>query len=245
MMSIWGVRLAFCAVIIAAIAIGLFRVDMIGFRVPLLAVAASVLIAVIALLFSGIGIFNDVVSKTASVSPVLRGLAIIGALLLAVPGISALRSGMSSPPIHDVSTDPDDPPLFEFVMADRRASDNSLELDAAVIAQQREAYPELSSVRLPLPIDQAAEKIRAGIVAQGWNILGDRNLGADAASEVQIEAVARTRIFGFRDDLAFRLRSLGEAETLLDIRSASRVGISDLGANARRVTGFIDTLTLP
>ncbi len=250
MMSLWGVRLALCAVAVAVIAIAAFRLEIMAFRLPLLAVAAAVLMALVALVFSAIGIFNDSVSKLPSVSLAVRSVALLGAFAIAIPGLLALRSGVSSPPIHDVSTAPDEPPVYEFVMSDRQPSDNSLELDAAVIAQQREAYPALSTLSLNMPLEQAYGHLRAAMEQQGWKILGERmpaektlNTG-EKLVEAQIEAVAETRIFGFKDDVAVRLRASG-AQTHVDMRSVSRVGISDLGANARRISSFFDGLKTP
>lgn len=258
-MSLWGVRLAFCAISLAVLAIAAFRFEVLEFRIPLLAVATAVLMALVATLFLAIGLFNDVAAKSSSVSGVLRGTAILCALALAVPGVMALRSGMSSPPIHDITTNPDDPPLYEFVMTDRRASDNSLDLDAAVIAQQRTAYPQLTSITLAVPLAEAYGQIREHVLAQGWHIVGERTplasetlapdrdtarAGDDmtASTEAQIEAVAQTRIFGFRDDVAIRLRNT-DAGTQIDMRSASRVGLSDLGANAQRISAFLAGLS--
>jgi uncharacterized protein (DUF1499 family) len=60
----------------------------------------------------------------------------------------------------------------------------------------------------------------------------------------RIEASARTAWFGFTDDVVIRLRSEGDG-TRVDIRSASRVGVSDLGKNAERVRDFLARLKAP
>src|SRR6202030_4783468 len=56
-----------------------------------------------------------------------------------------------------------------------------------------------------------------------------------------IEAIARTPILGFRDDVAVRVRATHEGARI-DVRSASRYGRHDLGANAARVRSLIDDI---
>ena len=64
---------------------------------------------------------------------------------------------------------------------------------------------------------------------------------AAVPAEGRLEATARTRWFGFRDDVVVRVRPDG-AGSRVDVRSVSRVGRSDLGTNARRIRGFMDAL---
>jgi uncharacterized protein (DUF1499 family) len=53
----------------------------------------------------------------------------------------------------------------------------------------------------------------------------------------RIDAVARSLLFRFPDDITIRLRA-GVGETRIDLRSASRVGRHDFGANARHIRDF-------
>ena len=71
--------------------------------------------------------------------------------------------------------------------------------------------------------------------AMGWDIyLLDRNAGV-------IEAVDTTTLMGFKDDIVIRLRTNAQG-TLVDLRSVSRVGVSDMGANAKRINAFLQRL---
>ena len=154
--------------------------------------------------------------------------AIPGAVLLLVA-----MQGRDVPPIHDITTDLQDPPLFEAAPALRGDDTNSLELKPEVMEQQRDAYPDLRTITSPR--SYASSYNLALITARdlGWEITReDPNAGF-------IEAVDTTAIMAFKDDVVIRVRTNAEG-SLVDLRSASRVGISDLGANAARIERFTE-----
>jgi uncharacterized protein (DUF1499 family) len=140
------------------------------------------------------------------------------------------------PPIHDVTTDPDDPPRFVAVLPLRREAPNSAEYAGPTLAaQQRAGYPDLAPVHLADPPPQAFARAVAAARSLGWQIV------AAAPAEGRLEATDRTRWFGFRDDVVVRV--LPEAGgSRVDVRSVSRVGRSDLGTNARRIRRFLEAL---
>jgi uncharacterized protein (DUF1499 family) len=153
----------------------------------------------------------------------------------AVP-VTHLRAAGRVPPIHDISTDLDDPPRFVAVLPHRQGAPNPAEhAGPALAAQQRAGYPDLGPVRFSAPPDRVFA--RAVDVARrlGWEIV------ATAPAEGRLEATDRTRWFGFRDDVVVRVRPDG-AGSRVDVRSVSRVGRSDLGTNARRIRGFLESL---
>jgi uncharacterized protein (DUF1499 family) len=156
--------------------------------------------------------------------------------LFALPGavlLLALTSGGNHPMIHDISTDTADPPTFTVALQQRGAESNTLELDQSVMRQQEEAYPDLQTLVSPLPTDQAYNRALQVATNLGWDIYHqDSNTGV-------IEAVDTTSIMGFKDDIVIRVRSSAQG-TLLDLRSVSRVGEGDLGANAQRIRAFRD-----
>ena len=162
--------------------------------------------------------------------------AILRRALPAVPGAVLLLMAMQGrdvPAIHDITTDLQDPPRFETAPTLRAGDSNSLELDAEVMEQQREAYPGLQTIVSPR--SYASSYNLALITARdlGWEITReDPNAGF-------IEAVDTTAIMGFKDDVVIRVRTNAEG-SLVDLRSASRVGMSDLGANAARIERFAD-----
>ena len=166
--------------------------------------------------------------------------AILGRAALALPGtllfLSLLASRGGHPPIHDITTDTEDPPLFTAAETVRGPGTNPLAIDPRVIEQQRAAYPELATLETTLTIDEAFDRALDVARDLGWEVYReDRNAGF-------IEASDTTPIMGFSDDVVIRVRS-NAGGTLLDLRSVSRVGIGDLGANAARILAFQHAFT--
>lgn len=130
------------------------------------------------------------------------------------------------PPINDISTDTDDPPRFE------RARNRGEHGGPRVAAMQRRAYPDIVPVLLATTPPEAFERARGGAIAMGWTIVS-----ADSAAG-QLEATATTPLFRFTDDVVIRVRAHPNGARI-DVRSVSRVGRGDLGANARRIRAFV------
>ncbi len=155
--------------------------------------------------------------------------------LAAVPGVllagALLGSSGDYPPIHDISTDTDNPPVFVEGIVERGSDSNSLDIKPDYIAEQLKAYPDLATINSEL--DQAAAMARAADIAAGmqWEIY---NNDADAGL---IEAAYTSFWFGFVDDIAIRFTPSATG-TDIDLRSTSRVGRGDLGANAKRIRAF-------
>ena len=136
--------------------------------------------------------------------------------------------------IHDISTDLDNPPEFESLLPLRKGASNPPGHGGTPVAEaQRKAYPDLA----PLVLDQPMEEVftRAGQAARkmGWEVI------AQNLARGRIEAVATTKWLRFKDDVVVRIHSV-ENKTRVDVRSKSRVGKSDLGANARRIRQFLE-----
>ena len=140
------------------------------------------------------------------------------------------------PPIHDITTDPDDPPAFVAILPLRAGASNPPEYAGAeTAAQQRRAYPDLAPVELPVPPATAFARARDAATSMGWELVA-----ADSAAG-RVEATATTRWFGFKDDVVVRVRPSG-AGSRVDVRSKSRVGGSDVGANAARIREYVARL---
>lgn len=161
---------------------------------------------------------------------------ILGVLAFAPPWWFE-RKARSLPDIHDISTDTASPPPFQALLAARANAPN----DAAyggptVAAQQRTGYPDIQ----PLQFDAAPARVfdaaLATANAMGWTI------AAQEPATGRIEATATTFWFGFKDDVVIRVVA-DAAGTRVDIRSESRVGSSDVGANAERIRAFGKKLT--
>lgn len=146
------------------------------------------------------------------------------------------RTARQVPPIHDITTDWEDPPRFVAVLPLRKGSPNPAEYGGAeVTSQQRRAYPRVAPARLPIPPAEAFQRALGAAGALGWRIVA-----ADPA-EGRIEATDTTFWFGFVDDVVVRVASDGPGSRV-DVRSVSRVGRSDVGANARRIEAFLTRL---
>lgn len=168
------------------------------------------------------------------------GPACVLALLLALaPALyvgQQILLARSLPLIHDISTDLDDPPVFRsqaILNADR---DNPLDFDPETTVQaQRAAYPGVEPLLSGRDCD--------AMFAAAYNLATD--LGWEIAEadpgEGYIEATATTRWFGFKDDVHIRLRAI-DTGCRVDVRSISRVGLSDVGANAARIIDFLRRL---
>ena len=172
----------------------------------------------------------------------VRGLALV-ALAIGTIGLVAaalpllqLRTAKSVPPIHDITTDPADPPAFDAVLPLRAGAANSADYGGAEIAaQQHAAYPDIVPIRLNAPPTQAFTRALDAARAMGWTIVA-----ADPGRDT-IEATDQTFWFGFKDDIAVRVRADGSG-SVIDMRSLSRVGRSDVGTNARRIRAYRERL---
>jgi uncharacterized protein (DUF1499 family) len=156
---------------------------------------------------------------------------VIGGVAIYFP-ISMMRTARSVPAIHDITTDPTDPPSFVAILPRRADAANSAEYAGDSIARlQREAYPDVEPITLAVPPAQALERAQGVARDMGWDIVA-----VDTAAG-RLEATARTPWFGFYDDVVVRVRAQGTGSRV-DVRSVSRVGRSDVGMNAKRIREF-------
>jgi len=166
---------------------------------------------------------------------------LINAVVLAYPAYLALQY-RKLPKIYDITTDPIDPPRFE-ALARLRAGEGA---NSAVYAglysaeQQRIAYPDIETVELEIPVQRAYEVTLALVNRRKWLVIDER--APQLPRRIgRIEAVARTPIMGFREDVSIRITPDGD-DSRVDIRSSSRYFDSDLGSNAARVTKLIEDI---
>lgn len=136
-------------------------------------------------------------------------------------------------PIHDISTDLTNPPLFVAVLPLRATAPNpATPADSEVRAMQRKGYPDI--VPLVVPNDPGHTFHAARDVAEhmGWAMVA-----TDSAAG-RIEATATTPWYGFKDDIVIRVAPSGSGSRV-DVRSVSRLGGSDVGTNAARIRRFM------
>jgi uncharacterized protein (DUF1499 family) len=161
--------------------------------------------------------------------------AVIGVLVFGVPAFKLIE-GRKLPPIHDITTDPANPPRFVAMLPLRKNAPNTAEYGGAAISeQQRKGYPDITPLMLEAPPAAAYERALKTARDAGWEIV------AAVPEENRIEATATTLLFGFKDDIVVRITLAGSGSRV-DVRSVSRVGRSDLGANANRVREFLRDL---
>jgi uncharacterized protein (DUF1499 family) len=165
----------------------------------------------------------------------------LGAVLVCGAVVSFVMSGVSAarkaPPIHDITTDTQNPPAFVAVLPARRetALNPPGYEGAAIAAQQQKAFPDIRPVMLALTPDSAYAVALAAAKEMGWKVV-DANRG-----EGRIEASDRTFWFGFTDDVVIRVMP-ASGIARVDVRSVSRVGKGDAGTNARRVRAYLAKL---
>jgi disulfide bond formation protein DsbB len=167
---------------------------------------------------------------------ILAVAALIGGLTIAAVPASWRLQARQLPMIHDISTDTLKPPEFVAILPLRRDAPNPATYGGpAVAAAQHRAYADLRTEVLNLPLDRAFDRALATARGAGWRIVA-----AEPATG-RIEATATTFWFGFSDDIVIRLVGAGE-RTMVDVRSVSRVGKSDVGTNAKRIRAYLQQL---
>lgn len=164
----------------------------------------------------------------------------LGAALGVVPPLMVLhqfRLAKTVPPINDITTDVADPPAYVAAARDSLWRGKDLTFPAKWADTVRQAYPDLEPLVLAMPAGSAfALAKRTGEAMSGWVITA-----ADSAAG-RIEATATTRWFGFKDDVVIRVTPRGADSAVVDMRSKSRVGRSDVGANAARIREYFAAL---
>lgn len=166
--------------------------------------------------------------------------AILGRCLLVLPGTLLLLSMLVTrgdyPPIHDITTDLVEPPTFRHAPQLRGAEANPLTIKPDSLERQAQAYPALQTLYSDMPQKKALQHAVTIAEQLGWRVV----YRDDATGTV--EAVDRTAIMGFRDDIVIRVQQQNGGSAV-DLRSVSRVGIGDMGANATRIRAFLKAFT--
>jgi len=167
-----------------------------------------------------------------------RGLAWVGVLAAVVAiGVVAVarQPGAGLPPINDISTDLTDPPAFATDPSGR-ARDMSYPVGFADQIKATPAYQDLQSIRFARPPADVFAEAEDTVKRLDWELVS-----ADAASG-SIIATETTKLFRFADDVAIRVRDDGTGGSVVDVRSKSRDGQGDIGANAARIRRFFAAL---
>ncbi len=156
---------------------------------------------------------------------------LIAAILLALVG-GAAAPGMSAPPINDITTNPGNPPPFQHALQLPANQGRDMSYPKEFAGITRKSYPDLKALEVKIPVQKVLPNVIEAARVSGWTVTS-----IDMQSGL-VEATDTTLVFRFVDDIVIRMRPLDDRNTILDLRSKSRDGRGDLGANAARIERF-------
>ncbi|TPN83178.1 DUF1499 domain-containing protein [Mesorhizobium sp. CU2] len=233
----WSRRIgAFSLVLLLTVVAG-YRLDLMETPPFLWVLALVALLAALALLLAGLGLsrvwsFGDRGGRDLSVG------ALLAVLVLAPFGIAVYWATVF-PPLRDISTDLDDPPVLD-------TSDRTLDMNPILPPTpgeqrlQADAYPLVAGRTYNLPFETIVDAVETVLDRRSWQLTAPY---PDIAGQSQatINALAKGFVLGLPADVAIRVTADGDS-VIVDMRSASRYGRYDLGDNAARITDFLGEL---
>lgn len=239
-LATWARNLAVFAVVAVVVSIIIVRFDFLEMKPALATFFGGLAISALSILFGLAGFAAIWQNGSRGMARILLAFLIDGAIL-AYPAYQALLY-RKLPAIHDITTDPIDPPRFDALSRLRTGDGTNTAVYAGLYSaeQQRQFYPDIEPIELEISVDRAYAIARQLVIKRKWTVIDEREPQPPRRMG-RIEAVARTPIMGFREDVSIRVVPDGD-DSRVDIRSASRYFESDLGSNAARVTKFIDDL---
>jgi len=168
---------------------------------------------------------------------------VVLALILSIGVMSTIgywfTEAQEYPPIHDISTDIENPPTFRAIVPLRADAPNDTTYgDQEKADMQREAYPNIETLYLDVDYNQAFDRALAAAEQMPWEeiVTRDRESGL-------IEAYDKLPWFGFVDDIVIRVDTAQTADsTRIDVRSVSRIGRGDIGVNAHRIRDYLEVV---
>jgi uncharacterized protein (DUF1499 family) len=234
--ALWSRRLGAFAIAVAGLALFLSRAGAMEPANAIVVFGASLVLACVAALLSGAAAV--VIWRTGRRGAGAAALGLALALALLAWPARLLFEAIALPPINDVSTDLDNPPSFLRSARALEARDGRTppEPTAAMRDEQKRAYPKVQPVMIDMEPAQAYQLALRLARERGWRIV-DSVPPSVREGIGHIDATERSAFFGFTDDIAIRITPLVNA-TRIDLRSASRIGKHDFGANAAHIEGF-------
>lgn len=236
----WARNLAVFAVVAVLVSILVLRFGFLEMKPALATFFGGLAIAGLSILFGLAGFAAIWQNGSRGMARILLAFLIDGAIL-AYPAYLGLQY-RRLPAIHDITTDPIDPPRFDALARLRTGEGANSAVYAGLYSaeQQRQFYPTIEPIELEISVDRAYAIALQLVNKRKWLVIDER--APQPPRRIgRIEAVARSPIMGFREDVSIRVVPDGD-DSRVDIRSASRYFESDLGSNAARVTKFIDDL---
>lgn len=239
-LATWSRNLALFSVIAVIVSILIVRFGFLEMKPALATFFGALALAVLSILL-GFAAFAAIWQNGSRGMGRILLAFLINAVVLAYPAYLGLQY-RKLPKIYDITTDPIDPPRFEALARLRSGEGTNSAVYAGLYSaeQQRLAYPDIETVELEVPPQRAYEVTLQLIGKRKWLVIDERPPQPPRRIG-RIEAVARTPIMGFREDVSIRITPDGE-ESRVDIRSSSRYFESDLGSNAARVSKLIEDI---
>jgi uncharacterized protein (DUF1499 family) len=236
----WSPVVASFALAVTLMAVALIRFQRVDYPAGFTALGIGLGLAGLAALLSLLAFIRIWQEGRQGLGSACRGL-LLAILILAYPGLFAVRAA-TLPQINDISTDTDNPPTFSLSRAALDARGGRVPPDAPpeVREAQRVAYLQIAPLTLDVPPEEAFELVRKAATNRGWQIVEAIKPGGRVGTG-RLEAVDRTFLLRLPDDVTVRIRPRVDG-TRIDVRSASRIGTHDLGANARRIRAFLEEL---
>ena len=233
-------RLAIFSALVSVIALVLVRDPRADGTAALATLGAGLCAALLAILVAGFAFVRVWREGARGLGAALAGLLVAG-LVLAYPAYAGLR-GLRLPAIADVTTDTESPPAFSRSKAAFAARDGRYPPDPGPEARERQkaAYPQIAPLSLDLAPEEAFDLARKAALNRRWQIVEAIRPGGRVGNG-RIDAIARGLVLNRPDDVTIRVRPRADGARI-DVRSASRIGARDLGANADRIRAYLDEL---
>lgn len=231
-LAIWSWRFALFGLAVAVLSIIVVRTGLLEVLPSLATFGAALIFALLAMLlavFAFVVIWRD---GLPGLGRAVGGL-MLGVLLVAYPGYLGYRAS-KLPIINDITTDPMHPPSFGKLAALRQPGTSTYPTKFAAL--QAKAYPTIGPLDFDAPPLVAYRATLKLIEKRKWQVVDE--MPPAGRRDGMIEAVARSLIMGFPDDVVIRVSAVGNGSRV-DVRSASRYGFDDFGANARRVAALL------
>ncbi|MGH7247497.1 MAG: DUF1499 domain-containing protein [Pseudomonadota bacterium] len=253
-LAVWSRRLALFSLAATFVAIIIVRSGALDIVPALSTLAGALVLAVVAILLA----FGAIIVIWREGLDGLRhaiAAALVGLALIAYPAYLGMKA-YRLPAIYDVTTDPIDPPQFDAIARLRPRDANPIAYQGLYAAeQQHAAYPDIEPEDTTATPRQAFDVAMKVVTRRRWRIVDARPPAAGGGSrsfetgppqdpsalDGIIEAVVRTPILGFPEDVVVRVRATRDGARI-DVRSASRYGRNDIGSNAQRVQDLISDI---
>ena len=233
-LAVWSRRVALFAAQLLIIGIVLHHFSVLGSREVTNLLAVGVTLALVALLMAGIALLD--VWRRGTLGGGIAGWAVFFSLLILAAPLWYFPDLLQKPKINDIVTDPRAPLEFVEVAKLRPADANSAAYPGPVFAaKQADEYPDIAPMTLERSREETYKLVKQAIGELDWEVVLDQEPTEEQPG--RIEAVAKTLIMGYPDDIAIVV-SAARSESRIDMRSASRYGQHDFGANARRINRF-------